>query len=66
MVSTALPISLAFSSPVYLSSCLVLLLFSSCRVSGPDCYSRPAHSMTPKTTDHLILISALCDSADRN
>lgn len=45
---------------------LVLLLFSSCRVSGPDCYSRPAHSMTPKTTDHLILISALCDSADRN
>lgn len=50
-------------------SCLASLLFSSCRVPPCRCYCccRPAvHSMTPKTTDHLILISALCDSADRN
>lgn len=57
-----------FVSRVCLLSCLVAAI-SSCRVPSCRCrrYCRPAHhSMTPKTTDHLILISALCDSADRN
>ena len=57
-----------FVSRVRLLSCLVAAI-SSCRVPSCHCrrYCRPAHhSMTPKTTDHLILISALCDSADRN